>query len=289
MIAALDIRTLSLSAAVISWILCCYLLNFQATRRTYPGFKLWTLGSLSLGAGLVLLALRGLIPVFISVITANALIILEIVLIRRGLAAFMGQPARVWPDAAFLALYASLLVWFTYFQPDITARVMVISLGFACYLAWSTWLAAEPVAELLGSRNWLLIASLAGLSAFHALRAVLTLLGTPIPENLLSPNYIVSLTMLVSLAGHILVINGLVILNVQRLEKELNAAQGEVNMLSGLLPICSGCKRIRDEAGGWQPVEAYISRRSEAKFTHGICPDCLRERYPEVADQVLNK
>lgn len=289
MIAVLEIRTLSYTAAIISWILCCYLLYFQLTRRTYPGFRLWTLGSLCLGAGLVMLGLRGLIPDFFSIVIANTLIIYEVVLIRRGLAAFTGQPARLWPDAAFLMLYGSLLAWLTYFHPDITARVMVISLGFACYLAWSAWLAAEPVAELLGSRNWLLLASLAGLGAFHALRALLTLLGTSIPENLLTPNYLVSMTLLASIAGHILVTNGLVMLNVQRLEQELTAAQGEVSLLSGLLPICSGCKRIRDEKGGWQPVEAYISRRSEATFTHGICPDCLQKHYPEMAGQVLDK
>jgi hypothetical protein len=263
------------------------MIYFQKTRRTYPGFRLWTLGSLSLGAGMVLLGLRGLIPDFISIVAANALIIILMVLMRRGLAAFVGQRPILWPDLAFILLYAGLLSWFTYAQPDISARVIVISLGFSSYLAWATWLVAEPVATLLGARNWLLTASLGVLSAFHGLRVVLTILGTPIPNNLLVPNYLVALTLLVSMAMHILVTNGLVMLNVQRLEKDLTEAQGEVNMLSGLLPICSSCKRIRDEKGGWQPVEAYISDRSGAEFTHGICPDCLQKHYPAVAAQIL--
>jgi hypothetical protein len=287
MIAALDIRTLSFTASVVSLVLCCYLLYFQATRRTYPGFRLWTLGSLAMGAGMILLALRGLIPDLLSVVVANVLIVLELVLIRRGLAAFAGQPAGPWIDAAFLILYAASIGWFTYFQPDIVPRVIILSCSFACYGAWSAQVTAGPVARLLGSRNWLLLASMAGLAAFYVLRLLVPLLGAPTPHDFMLPSYLLALTLSVSQALHILIINGLVILNVQRLEKELTDAQGEVRLLSGLLPICSGCKRIRDEDGGWQPIEGYISHRSEAKFTHGICPDCLRERYPEVAAQIL--
>ena len=55
-----------------------------------------------------------------------------------------------------------------------------------------------------------------------------------------------------------------------------------VQMLEGLLPICSYCKKIRDEGEEWQPMEKYIQARSAAKFTHGICPDCLREHYGEI-------
>ena len=49
--------------------------------------------------------------------------------------------------------------------------------------------------------------------------------------------------------------------------------------LEGLLPICSHCKRIMNEAGAWEPIEAFISERSDAGFTHGLCPACLREHY----------
>ncbi|MEO6461674.1 MAG: hypothetical protein ABIP29_01215, partial [Candidatus Eisenbacteria bacterium] len=54
--------------------------------------------------------------------------------------------------------------------------------------------------------------------------------------------------------------------------------------LQGLLPICAGCKKIRDDAGSWVAVETYVSARTAAAFTHGICPDCHRRLYPELAD-----
>jgi len=52
--------------------------------------------------------------------------------------------------------------------------------------------------------------------------------------------------------------------------------------LEGFLPICSNCKKIRDEQGNWHQLEAYIQTRSEAKFSHGICPHCAHTEYPEV-------
>jgi len=53
----------------------------------------------------------------------------------------------------------------------------------------------------------------------------------------------------------------------------------EIQMLHGLLPICASCKKIRDEEGKWQHIEAYISKRSDAEFTHGICPECSHQLY----------
>ncbi|HEY6839514.1 MAG TPA: PAS domain S-box protein [Geobacteraceae bacterium] len=57
------------------------------------------------------------------------------------------------------------------------------------------------------------------------------------------------------------------------------AQEAEIHTLKGLLPICSGCKKIRDDHGYWQLVEVYISEHSEAEFTHGICPQCVERIY----------
>ncbi len=61
----------------------------------------------------------------------------------------------------------------------------------------------------------------------------------------------------------------------QRLIAELEDALGRVKTLSGLLPICSWCKRVRDDQGYWKAVEAYVEEHSQAEFTHGICPECM--------------
>ena len=56
----------------------------------------------------------------------------------------------------------------------------------------------------------------------------------------------------------------------------------KLKLLEGFLPICASCKKIRDSEGKWQQMEAYIRDRSEADFSHGICPDCARTLYPEL-------
>lgn len=66
-----------------------------------------------------------------------------------------------------------------------------------------------------------------------------------------------------------------------RLIEELQEALKRVKTLNGLLPICASCKKIRNDSGYWEQVESYIRSRSNAEFTHGICPDCVRLLYPE--------
>jgi PAS domain S-box-containing protein len=62
--------------------------------------------------------------------------------------------------------------------------------------------------------------------------------------------------------------------------KERDEALAEVRTLRGLLPICAGCKSIRDQQGRWHSVESYVSARTEVNFSHGMCPDCIRKYYP---------
>jgi ligand-binding sensor domain-containing protein len=91
--------------------------------------------------------------------------------------------------------------------------------------------------------------------------------------------------MLITLGG---VAFGLFRLRIRRLlkrEKELETRVHEaltnIKMLSGLIPICANCKKIRDDKGYWDQLEGYIQTHSEATFSHGICPDCAKKLYPE--------
>jgi CheY-like chemotaxis protein len=64
--------------------------------------------------------------------------------------------------------------------------------------------------------------------------------------------------------------------------EELQKALAKIKTLSGLLPICASCKKIRDDQGYWTQLEYYISEHSEAEFTHGCCPECMKKLYPEM-------
>src|SRR5437899_12753008 len=67
----------------------------------------------------------------------------------------------------------------------------------------------------------------------------------------------------------------------ERLIEELRNALTHIKTLRGLLPICAACKKIRDDRGYWTQIEEYISDHSDAKFSHGICPECRQKLYPE--------
>jgi PAS domain S-box-containing protein len=68
----------------------------------------------------------------------------------------------------------------------------------------------------------------------------------------------------------------------ERLVRELQEALASVKTLRGMLPICSSCKKIRDDAGYWTQVESYIMLHTDAHFSHGLCPECAKELYPGI-------
>jgi len=70
----------------------------------------------------------------------------------------------------------------------------------------------------------------------------------------------------------------------ERLIDELKDAIKQVTKLEGLLPLCSSCRKVRDDQGYWAQIESYLSTRTGVEFTHGICPDCMTRLYPEIMD-----
>jgi hypothetical protein len=71
--------------------------------------------------------------------------------------------------------------------------------------------------------------------------------------------------------------------------KQLQASLEKVKLLSGFIPICASCKKIRDDKGYWNQIETYIRDHSEAEFSHGICPDCARRLYPDLDETFPKK
>ncbi len=75
----------------------------------------------------------------------------------------------------------------------------------------------------------------------------------------------------------------------ERLIVKLQSALAEVKTLSGIIPICANCKKVRDDKGYWEQVESYVSQHTHAQFSHGVCPDCVEKLYPEQAERIRNK
>ncbi len=72
----------------------------------------------------------------------------------------------------------------------------------------------------------------------------------------------------------------------EKLIKELSSALSKIKTLEGLIPICAGCKKIRTDDGYWEEVEIYMKEHSKADFTHGLCPHCTKEMYPDIYDKL---
>lgn len=72
----------------------------------------------------------------------------------------------------------------------------------------------------------------------------------------------------------------------EKLISELKESLENIKTLKGLIPICASCKKIRNDEGFWNQFETYISEHSDAQFSHGICPDCMKELYPEYHKKV---
>jgi len=70
--------------------------------------------------------------------------------------------------------------------------------------------------------------------------------------------------------------------SLQQKKANLEKALSEIKVLSGFIPICASCKKIRDDKGYWNQIEVYIRDHSEAKFTHSICPTCATKLYPDI-------
>ncbi|MGH7254148.1 MAG: PAS domain S-box protein, partial [Nitrospirales bacterium] len=71
----------------------------------------------------------------------------------------------------------------------------------------------------------------------------------------------------------------------ERLLGELREALDHIKTLRGMLPICASCKNVRNDQGYWDHIENYIQEHSEARVTHGICPECYRKLYPHLMDK----
>lgn len=76
---------------------------------------------------------------------------------------------------------------------------------------------------------------------------------------------------------------------IEEKRKHLESALSNIKTLKGLIPICAVCKKIRDDEGYWHQLEQYIYTHSEAELSHGICPDCLKEHYPEIYKKHYDK
>lgn len=284
-----------LLAAAVSATLSVTMLLFQRAHRRYPGFSLWTLGTAMISANFLLSGLRGLIPVLPSVVGVNILILLAPPVFLDGVRRFLGL-GRLAPR--WYALAAATLapcIFFILVRDRIVVRtVILMATGAAFFAAVVILLARHERARrsvlhsALGLQFALIALSMLGRAVWALGRSDFSLLlESPMQYLFFGATTVLHLGItvtfvLLTTSRTTTALEATQALLAARVE-QLERAHGEVRSLSGLLPICSGCKRIRDDAGEWIQMETYVRDRSDAEFSHGFCPDCLARYFPRAS------
>lgn len=277
----LDIRTLSLTSGIVSLSLSICMMYVLFARKTYPGFNRWVLASFSYALGMVGISLRGYIPDFFSIVIANTLIIFGNTSIAVGLETFLGCPKKRWICTGSNILIFTILLYATVISPNVTVRIVAISLIMAGVWFYCAYISHTYIPQYMKDKNILLTVIFSFESVWSIYRVIATVFLEPSIHNFMNSSGVQTLSVLVFIGGNIFVIVGLIVLSLQKLETELISAKEEIRKIQGIIPICSSCKKIRNDAGSWDQLELYFESHSDAEFSHSICPDCMKKLYPE--------
>lgn len=277
------------SAAVVMVLFFC-MLFLSRTRKTYPGFGIWTLSSFFSFAGLLFIGLRGILPEPLSIMLANAFLFSSVWLLSTGMIRFAQLPASEWPH--FIAFIACMLAasYFTFIQPSVGHRIILFSAFLALGVVRLVYMLSQSSAPYMkGSRVLILGGCVLGL-VWTIIR--IGYIGTyhMDSQDFLAASVINGMTLLINSCCYLAIFFGLSALNFQRVEYDLIQARNEVKALKGIIPICCHCKKIRDDKGYWNQVEAYIRDHTDAEFSHGFCPECYTKTVaatPGLADLVF--
>lgn len=276
----LDIRTLTFVAGIVFLILFITVMYVYFSRTTYPGFLQFIIAAFMGFVGFILLSLRGMIPDFLGTVCANTFLIIFMIFISFGIDLYAGKERNRWiyagPVLVAFAVHTGLMM----LTETVTPRTIANSLvGIAVCLYTIRRLFRD--APTLGGTNWFMILSLIILGLWFGGRSVYAVFfaGTVV-DVMSSPSQRIALLVYIVCAINMII--GIILVNAQRVEHDLSRSNAEVKMLRGILPICASCKKIRDDTGYWNQIEAYIRDHSEAEFSHGICPDCAKKLYPNL-------
>jgi len=278
----LDVRTLSFMTGIVSFIMFACMLYVSLTRKTYRGFKTWTIASFVSFVGMLLISMRNFLPDFITIVIANTFIGGHYALLFTGMARFANIATEYLQSIIVISLFFVLFILFTFFFPSVNARSSVISITAAYFFLKGTFIIHLHIPKTLKFKNHLLTLVFLSQSAFFLFRCIGTLFFEEnFTDYLNAPSFHV-ISLIVFISGGIFSVLGVIILNSQRIESDLKEAVSQVKELKGIIPICSSCKKIRNDKGYWQNLENYIQEHSDADFSHSICPDCAKDLYKDL-------
>ncbi|SEA23544.1 hypothetical protein SAMN05660420_01542 [Desulfuromusa kysingii] len=296
----IDVNILILSSIFVSTFFCSAFFVYDLEQKTYNGFRLWTFSILTMTLGFLAIVARGTIPLELSIFIVSGFFTLAAVIRLDAIKRFLQGKSlnkSLYAIPVFVVL-ASSIFYFVFDRIDIrTSIVSAVLFLLSISISWVLIQHSTP-------ENKMLYYSAA---IFIALRGAIILSRAFAwqPENLQTVfsagiGSTIQLEFgLVSEIGQNVIF---LMMNSQRsaadyIQSEsklhstiidLKKANEQIKTLEGVIPICMYCKNIRDEKETWNQLEQYISDHSDASFSHGICPDCLKKQYPEYIDTENN-
>ncbi len=217
----------------------------------------------------------------VSTYVATMSITVALLFLLVGVQLFMGFAPSWKAGISIVACHALGLLSILLLNMDAEGRMLLNSVFWAG-LSSATLLCYRK-ADTKRWKEWYGFPALvfASHAMFHGLR-VLIVLSHKSGFPLLDSTLLAGLSFAEASAFSVTLFMSLLLSDLRLRNRQLQTAIDEVQVLSGLLPICSSCKKIRDDAGYWTKLETYISHHSGAQFSHGLCPDCAVSLYPDV-------
>lgn len=275
---ALDLPTLFFIAGTVEFLLGCIFIYTYRTSKIYPGFSYASVSFLARGVGYILLLIGLKYLNLYIILVANILAILSLDLMFKSMRMYIDVNLR--GHYSRYVVYAIALISYSYYlfiDFNTDSRIIIMRFCAAIVSAYICFYVYKYMsAGFSRERGFILVVF--GLSALIYIVTGSQKFFIHIHHSQNLPNhsdqvwgFIIFICL--SIATAIAFLN----LNNRNLQLEHDAAQAKVRVLSGLLPICACCKKIRDNNNNWNNMENYISDHSEAMFSHGYCPDCLEK------------
>lgn len=270
----LDIKTLILILGLL--VLISPILFYLLHKYSYlvGGTMYWAGGAALTAIGLFMLVPRDVLPGFITIVLANIIISIACGLIWSGMRVFTDRRPMNRTVVLVSLLTGLALWWFSAVEPSLSLRVVIISFTMGLF---SVLIARDLATGALDQKRPMRIFGTAvySLNALYMVVRSILALVEPMQEPYFQSGTINQFLYVWSIVYVFLAFASIVMMVGEKL-------QAEIKNLRGIVPICSQCKKVRDDTGYWQQVERYISAHSEAEFTHGLCPDCLEKAMADI-------
>lgn len=269
----------------IAAILAAILTEYWRRAERGTGLGIWASGAWIMTVADLFFAFRPWLAVWAARSLPTLLVTVGLGVLLMGAQHTAGRRPRWTSVGVVTAVHAVLLMTFLWFDGLAvwrTASNGVIWTGLSC----ASCLALRRLPAV--SRRAMAIPAgvFAGHAAFHAVRTLLAVVQALRPSGTVQE--------LLQLAGDVEVsvfmvalFVGLLAAHLALRNADLRRALDEVQELSGLLPLCAWCRKVRDGEGYWQQVERYFAARSGVTFTHSICESCLQQHFPDEASAVI--